>query len=867
MILRYFKTSSLSLTGAVRTLFIAFYCMVFAIVSTVIYLDRVSLLDTISHNLFVSKTSLLKTAVVDYMNIPRQADSILRDTFKHYQTDNIAVNDVYDDIMNVMNDVFQSNIDLNVLQFGNLKGDYIGISHRSDGGKEEYLTLKNASTHDVLVSYAGSTTRSTVVMQNPEYKLHNRPWYQPVNEYKKPVWTQVYRDLSDEKEVGIAYSVPAFNSKGQYIGVIASELHLKNLSKMLRDLRPYRKSNLLILDEHNQIVASSSHRLAPPANSEMVLPTLTKNTSPLIEKMGKSLLAASPNEVINIKLEGDRYYATRFPLNDASGELKWQAVVIIPASAINATVKLHDNFMFVALILTFLLSAVLVHVVLTRITSPLRQIAQRTKELESGQWTEGNSHYQFQEIAELESGFKHLSQRLTDSFEQMRKKIEFDPASGLYTRSGLLNDERIYQHHNLTALVHVTNMKSIMNTLGNKYADEFIDEFMRQAQAVLPTNIIVARDNIDKFIIVFPGVNQESDYVKYQNIINSLFSLNNKSGKNGKGDVLFSGNAGMVLQDITPETITDILMHAWIALRYAEKMGNAQTRLYLPEMLETELTNIRLHDSLGSAMASKELYLVIQPIAGQDDSASCMAGECLVRWHSETLGEIPPEDFIPVAEESGLIIPLGRWIIEEACRELAAMIARGAPKDFRLHINISAIQLLQNGFAWHLMDSIQLHGLSNENICIEITEGGLDRDMAQAAQVLNYLRRHNISICLDDFGAGFSSMSYLHSIPFDSIKISKHLISNRLNNEKTICVFNSLLTLAKGFQVPLIAIGIEDEDTREQFFALGCDQVQGYYLAHPAPFSTLFYESEQVDSEKDASALTTRHDSTGQETL
>ncbi|MDX6040802.1 EAL domain-containing protein [Scandinavium lactucae] len=838
--LRFFKTSSCSLTGAIRTLFIAFYCMVFAIVSTVVYLDRQSLLDTMSHNLFVSKTSMLKASVENYINIPRQADSVLRDELEHTKTDNIPVSEVYADIINTMNDVYKGSINLNLLQFGNLQGDYIGVSHHSTGAKEEYLTLKDASTHHILTSYAGLSTRSTVSMQNPHYDIMHRPWYQSPNENRKPFWTPVYRDLNTGRELGIAYSVPAYNSKGHYIGVIASELHLQNLNKMLIDLLPYRDSHLLIMDEHHQIIASSVRALRTPAKSDMALPSLTKNTSPVITNIGKMLLDAAPNEVINTPLRDARYYASRIPITDDSGQLKWQAVLIVPASSIVSSVNLHDNFMIVGLILTFMLSATLVHVVLARITAPLSHMVQRTKVMESGQWPQGPASYQFKEIAELESSFTHLSQRLSDSFEQMRKKIEYDPVSGLYTRSGLLNDERIYQHHNLIALVHVTNMKSIMNTLGNKYADEFMTEFMQQAQTVLPTNIIVARDNIDKFIIVFPGMNQKSDYEKYIGIINSLFSLNRQSGKNENTNILFTGNAGMVLREITPDSITDILMHAWIALRHAEKIGNAQTRLYTPEMLETELTNIHLHDSFSGAMASNEIYLVIQPIVGKDDSTSCNEGECLVRWRSEKLGDIPPDVFIPVAEESGLIIPLGRWIIEEACRELAAMIHRGAPANFRLHINISAIQLLQQGFAWHLLDTIQLNGLTNENICIEITESVLDRDMHQAGQVLNYLRRHHILICLDDFGAGFSSLSYLHNIHFDMIKISRHLISNRLKNEKSLSVFNSLLILAKGFQVPLIAMGIEDAAMREHYFTLGCERVQGYHLANPVPFSSWF---------------------------
>jgi len=845
MIATFFKTSSLTLSGTIRTLFITFFCIVFVVVSTIVYLDRQNLLNTMSHNLFVSKSGMLKKAVEEYINIPQQADAVLSNALQHYNSDNVAVSDIYADLMNIVNVVYQGNDELNLIQFGSKEGDYIGISHKLSNRKQEYLTLKNASTGNVLTSYSGLTQRSTVVMRNAEYVMEQRPWFHSVFNNQKPYWTPVYRDLNAAKAYGIAYSVPAFNRQGDFIGVIASELHLDALDRKLRELIPYEKSKLLVIDEQNHIIASSEVGLSVKANSEAFLPTLTQNSSPEIETIGEKLLKSNASETVKITFQHNDYYASRFPVSDLSGKLKWQAVVIIPASVILGSVNMHDWFMVVALVLTFVLMAVLMHFVLSRITLPLRRIVEKTKELEHGQWPASRQQYQFEEIAELESGFTHLSERLTDSFEQLRKKIEYDPVSRLYTRSGLLNDQRIYQRHNLLALVHVTNMKSIMNTLGHKYADDFIGEFLLQAEKVLPTNIIVARDNIDKFIIVFPGINQESDYLKYQDLMNSLFSSVNTEQSAGKSNFLFTGNTGMVLQDIKPDTITDILMHAWIALRHAEKSGNAATRLYTEDMLASELTNIHMHESLSGAMASNELYLVLQPIVGKNDRTSCMAGECLVRWNSAELGEISPDNFIPVAEESGLIVPLGRWIIEEACKELAGMIERGAPSDFRLHINISAIQLLQQGFSWHLMDTIKLNGLKNENICVEITESVLMRDMQQACQVLDYLRRHGISISLDDFGAGFSSLSYLHALPFDSIKIDRQFVSNQLKDEKSLSVINSVLVLAKGFNVPLIAEGVEEADIEDQLIALGCDQVQGYHLARPALFANWRCENDR----------------------
>ncbi|HAT1613993.1 TPA: EAL domain-containing protein [Raoultella ornithinolytica] len=210
-------------------------------------------------------------------------------------------------------------------------------------------------------------------------------------------------------------------------------------------------------------------------------------------------------------------------------------------------------------------------------------------------------------------------------------------------------------------------------------------------------------------------------------------------------------------------------------------------------------------------------------------------------WYSKALDDVPPDRFIPLAEETGLIIPLGKWIIEEACRELAQMIARGAPETFVIYINVSAIQLLQQDFAWHLMDSIRQNGLSNDNVCIEISERVRLDHAQRIGKMLSYLRHHGISVSLDDFGANFPSHSCLHSLPFDSIKIDLRLVNGYLGDEKAKSVMDSLIVLARGFNVPLIAEGIEDEAVKLQL--LGCQKAQGDYFHRPAGFTSFRCET------------------------
>lgn len=402
-------------------------------------------------------------------------------------------------------------------------------------------------------------------------------------------------------------------------------------------------------------------------------------------------------------------------------------------------------------------------------------------------------------------------------------------------------------------------MNTIINSLGAEYGNTFINEFIRRLQTLLPTDTLLARDKDDKIIIVFPGMNQQKDYQRYRDILSSLFISEELEHYPSDKKYVYTGNVGMVFSEITAQNVTQVLQEAWITLKQAQKQGNGVVTLFSSEMRDHELFNIRLHEHLSDAIHRQEFHLVLQPIIDQGDEEHCREGECLIRWHSEVLGDVPPDRFIPLAEETGLIIPLGKWIIEEACRELAAMIARGAPKDFVIYINVSAIQILQQDFAWHLMDSIRRNGLSNANVCIEITERVLANNVERIGKMLSYLRRHGISVSLDDFGANFSSLSYLHTLPFDSIKIDQQFISDYLDDEKATSVINSLIVLARGFKVPLIAEGIEDEGVKQQLQKLGCQKAQGYYFHHPAAFSSFrcetgafYYQNESpADDEKE----------------
>lgn len=417
--------------------------------------------------------------------------------------------------------------------------------------------------------------------------------------------------------------------------------------------------------------------------------------------------------------------------------------------------------------------------------------------------------------------------------------IEIDGETSVYSYESLLKNGAICEGRNLVANLHLTNYSLMIHLFGWQYASHFIVSFVNHLRHILPADTIISRANSDKFVIVFPGMVSPVDCEAFKALLENVFlyRLHTEAGSEKKYS--FNGNAGLALETLTKERLSAVASNAGLARHYATQQMNGAALLFSPQMRDEALMNLRLEEYLSKSIYIKEFYLVMQPIVTLANSRLYNEGECLLRRNSPELGFVPPDKIISIAEKTGFMIPLGRWIIETACKELSDFIARGAADDFKLHINISAIQIQQPDFCEHLFDCIKHHGLSNSNICIEITESIILKDMNDIVIKLNHLRTAGITVAIDDFGSGFSSLSYLHKLPFDCLKIDRGFVRDLLENRKSEAVVSSVLNLAKNFNVPLVAEGVETEIINTWLYEMKCEKAQGYYYAKPQPFAEI----------------------------
>jgi diguanylate cyclase (GGDEF)-like protein/PAS domain S-box-containing protein len=271
-----------------------------------------------------------------------------------------------------------------------------------------------------------------------------------------------------------------------------------------------------------------------------------------------------------------------------------------------------------------------------------------------------------------------------------------------------------------------------------------------------------------------------------------------------------------------------LIANADAALYRAKAEGRGRTRFFEIEMDNRLRERRALQHELRSALHRSELTLHYQPQALID--GEIVGLEALVRWHNPTRGMVSPGTFIPLAEETGLIIPIGEWILREACREAASW-----PRPLRIAVNLSPIQFRHGDLAGLVHAVLLETGLAPARLELEITEGVLVEDFSRALSILRRLKALGVRIAMDDFGTGYSSLSYLQAFPFDKIKIDQSFISNVRTNAQSAAIVCAVIGLARGLQLPVLAEGVETKDQLAFLTQEACDEVQGYFVGRPFP--------------------------------
>ena len=379
--------------------------------------------------------------------------------------------------------------------------------------------------------------------------------------------------------------------------------------------------------------------------------------------------------------------------------------------------------------------------------------------------------------------------------------------------------------------VDLDGMKEVNDVFGHAIGDSLLVEVSRRLQQVASGGL-VARLGGDEFGLIIDGSQPEVALAIAEGLRQAIgreFKIEDKS-------VRTAATTGIALFPRDGADATALLANAGAALFRAKAKARGSIGIFEPQMDQQIRDRRVLHQEMSSAIRNGELMLHYQP---QAKTAAELAGtevtgfEALARWIHPTRGFVPPSDFIPLAEESGLIVEMGEWILREACREAASWQV-----PLQIAVNLSPAQFM-NGDLVGLVHSILLEtGLSPGRLELEITEGVLIEDFDRGLALLRRLKALGVRVSMDDFGSGYSSLTYVQAFPFDKIKIDRTFVMNLGRNPQSAAIIRAVIGLGRGLEISIIAEGVETAEQLAFLAAEGCDGIQGYYLGRPAPIPT-----------------------------
>ncbi|SDR61896.1 PAS domain S-box-containing protein/diguanylate cyclase (GGDEF) domain-containing protein [Rhizobiales bacterium GAS113] len=368
------------------------------------------------------------------------------------------------------------------------------------------------------------------------------------------------------------------------------------------------------------------------------------------------------------------------------------------------------------------------------------------------------------------------------------------------------------------------HFKSVNDTQGHPTGDALLVEVARRPSACIGEAGMIARLGGDEFgVVQTQGVSLEATSELAKRMNEALSTETLIDGVN----VATGVSIGIAIAPTDGAEVAVLLKHADLALYRAKAEGRGGFRFFEPGMDAKAKERRALEIDLRSALPNGELMLVYQPLIdlGDDEIKCC---EALLRWNHPVRGLVQPMDFIPLAEETGLIQPIGEWVIREACRA-----ASGWPEHIGIAVNLSAVQFHSPGIVAAVQRALEETGLKPERLELEVTETVLIAEMDRALAILNTLRQMKVRIALDDFGTGYSSLSYLRKLPFDKIKIDRSFVRDLATHAESQAIVGALIGLAGDLGVSVTAEGVETQDQLAHLRASGCEEAQGFLISKP----------------------------------
>jgi len=390
--------------------------------------------------------------------------------------------------------------------------------------------------------------------------------------------------------------------------------------------------------------------------------------------------------------------------------------------------------------------------------------------------------------------------------------------------------------HVALMFLDLDDFKKVNDSLGHDAGDALLVEAAHRLREAVRASDTVARQGGDEFLVIMSDLDEPTDAERAASKVIAAFS---GQFALGDSDVVVSPSIGMALYPEDGNTAGDLLRNADLAMYDAKESGGSTYRFFNQAIHAHSAQRLALEHDLRHALADGELRLYFQPQVATRERR-VVGAEALLRWESPIHGMVPPDRFIGLAEQTHLIIDIGRWVLRTACMQ-AAQWRRDGHEDFFVAVNVSPRQFRGAGFLDHVRDALADSGLPARNLQIEVTEGLLIRNTPEVSQILHTLDEMGIGIALDDFGTGYASLSYLKRFPFTSLKIDREFIRDIAHDRDDRVLVTAAIKMGHALGLSIVAEGVETPEQLDFLAAQGCDFLQGYFFGRAVPAAAFAY--------------------------
>ena len=417
--------------------------------------------------------------------------------------------------------------------------------------------------------------------------------------------------------------------------------------------------------------------------------------------------------------------------------------------------------------------------------------------------------------------------------ERIAHMAHHDPLTGLPNRAAFAAQFATVLERSAAArsgfailCIDLDRFKEINDLFGHAAGDLVLRQVADRLLAAIKGQF-VARLGGDEFTIIVPGDERQT---AADLVAESVLSAMSENLEVDGHRVAVGVSVGVAIYPHDGADAATLLSNADAALYRAKAEGRGTIRFFAVEMDQQLREKRSLQHDLRSALERSEFRLFYQPQA--TTGGEIIGFEALARWYHPKRGVVPPAEFIPIAEESSLIMSIGEWVLREACAEAASW-----PRPLQIAVNLSPAQFKQGDLPGLVHSVLLQTGLAPSRLELEITEGVLIGDFTRAVSILRRLKNLGVRIAMDDFGTGYSSLSYLQSFPFDKIKIDRSFIANLHLNHQSAAIVRAMIGLARGLEVPVVAEGVETSEQLDFLAQESCSEIQGYLIGKPSPIS------------------------------